>query len=73
MAGITEEQPRFECVFCAGEVGSGDASLCSLRLTTHWGETRPKQREQQFFCHAACFRQAVHPGIPLYAFDLDGV
>jgi hypothetical protein len=60
----------YQCVFCGETVMSSHLDVCALILVTNRDKPSEAQQEQEFWCHAACFRQRTHPSVPLYIFDL---
>lgn len=63
------EGEKFQCMFCATTVYSKDQDFCILELKTNWDQPDEVPKEQDFFCHAKCFRKAAHPKTPLYILD----
>jgi hypothetical protein len=65
---------RLQCWYCEQEIAYEGYDPCAVILVTNWaGESRARQREQQFFAHAECFRSSGS-GSDLYilAPDFDG-
>ena len=63
---------KYQCCFCGDSIQSGALDVCALVLIVRWEKEPAVQREQQFFCHVACFRKHAHDSVPFYALDVDG-
>jgi hypothetical protein len=61
----------FQCFFCGEGIEEMGYDPCVLVLGTNWTGPPPRQREQQFWCHADCLRAAAHRSVPLYTLDAE--
>jgi hypothetical protein len=59
------------CAFCAETVETAGVDPCALVVVTSWWAPEEAQREQQFFCHADCLRNRLHPKVAVHAEVLD--
>lgn len=59
---------KYQCMFCGGAI-QPESGVCAVILVTNWAGPQDEQVEQQFFCHADCFRRHAHPSVPLYVLD----
>jgi hypothetical protein len=60
---------RVQCWYCGQEIDYEGPDPCAVIFVTNWAEPT-KQREQQFFAHAECFRKSGS-GTDLYVLDDD--
>jgi hypothetical protein len=63
---------EYQCFFCGDGIQSGGLDVCALVLIVRWDQDSAVQRDQQFFCHATCFRKHAHDSVPLYSLDVEG-
>jgi hypothetical protein len=57
------EPVTYLCCLCGAAIGPGHRlDPCSLILVTNFSTAREGQREQQFCCHFACFRERNRVG-----------
>ena len=64
-----EGRLRVRCWYCEKQIAYEGFDPCAVILVTNWAEER-RQREQQFFAHAKCFRESGS-GTDLYIFEDD--
>jgi hypothetical protein len=68
---MTRDTLRLQCWYCGEQIAYEGFDPCAVILVTNWaGPEKDKQREQQFFAHADCFRKSGS-GEDLYVFDDD--
>ena len=60
---------RVACWYCEEAIEYDGFDPCAVILVTNWAE-ESKQREQQFFAHADCFRTSGS-GTDLYVLEDD--
>jgi len=61
---VTEQSAdTYICIFCAQRIAPGPLDPCALHLVGKIDRPRNEQKEQGFYCHAACLqgRAAIHP------------
>jgi 3-phosphoglycerate kinase len=51
------------CAFCGETADGGPVDPCALIVVSHWRAPQERQREQQFFTHADCLRERLHPDV----------
>ncbi|MBS0420876.1 MAG: hypothetical protein JSR66_24405 [Proteobacteria bacterium] len=49
---MSDDKLAYECCFCHQAI---EGDITALILVTRWNGPQEKQREQQWFCHSACF------------------
>ena len=64
-----EGRLRLQCWYCTEEIEYGGLDPCAVILVASWGDEE-REREQQFFAHAECFRKSGS-GTDLYILDPD--
>jgi hypothetical protein len=60
---------RLQCWYCLDQIEYQGFDPCAVVLIANWGD-KNRQREQQFFAHAECFR-ASGSGEELHILDPD--
>lgn len=60
---------RVQCWYCQREIEYAGLDRCEVIIVANWAE-EGRQKEQQFFAHAECFRRSGS-GSDLYVFDDD--
>lgn len=60
-------QLRLQCWYCEEEIEHTGFDPCAVIFVANWAQ-EGKEREQQFFAHAACFRKSGS-GTELYVLD----
>jgi len=60
----------YQCCFCGQQIKSIGFDVGGLFYTTNVDGPVDKQNSQQFWCHANCLKELLHPSVPLYIFDL---
>ena len=58
-----------QCCFCGRRVEAAGLDPCSLTLAPRVEGPFAEAREQDFWCHADCFRRVAHESVPLYILD----
>ena len=58
-------------MFCGRPVAAEGLDPCQVVVTNGWARPREDQAYQEFFAHAACLREAVHPSLVEDAYVLD--
>jgi hypothetical protein len=56
---------EYQCCFCGEGIGESAVDPCAIVLIGNWLSPVEKQAEQQFFCHVACFKEAMWPNVPV--------
>ncbi|MCL4517493.1 MAG: Imm27 family immunity protein [Firmicutes bacterium] len=64
--GMETVKPRFQCCFCGKTIERREKNICTLVFTSNLDGHEESHINQQFFCHAKCFKKRVHRKIPLY-------
>ena len=59
------------CAFCGKTVDDVALDPCALVVVSKWGSEEAEQREQQFFTHAKCLLDGMHPDVRSEAYVLD--
>jgi hypothetical protein len=67
---------KLQCCLCGKGIGDNlevahRLDPCALVLVANWDKELPEPKEQQFFCHFACFKRVVEPHAPLHIEDAD--
>jgi len=60
----------YQCCFCGESIAPAGPDVGGLLYTTNIDRPVEEQHDQQLWCHAACFKQHLHPSVPLYVLDL---
>ena len=53
----------YQCCFCGEEILPKPPDVCALVLHTAF-QMGLSEETQTFFCHAACLRERLSPGVP---------
>jgi hypothetical protein len=56
---------QYQCCFCGKTISESAVDPCAIVLVGNWRSPPQQQAEQQFFCHVACFKQAMWPNVPV--------
>ncbi len=62
------------CCFCGDRVDEGETHAidpCAIFLVGHANLPHAEQKEQQFWCHAECFRKAITLDGVMYILEPD--
>jgi hypothetical protein len=59
----------FQCVYCGERIQEVALDPCELTLVVSGPQESP-ERQQTFWCHAACFRRCAFKNVPLYVLAL---
>jgi hypothetical protein len=51
---------ELQCCFCSNGIRTGVINPCNLSILSNVDKTQGKQSNQLFFCHAECFKLALH-------------
>jgi hypothetical protein len=63
-----------QCCLCGNPVSRGESHSvdpCCILLIGHADRERRDQKEQQFWCHAECFRKALADKSIMYILERD--
>lgn len=52
---------EYMCALCGQGIDDGDLDPCALIVVGKWRAPEREQREQQFFTHAQCLLEVLHP------------
>jgi hypothetical protein len=66
---VEPDEPLYMCMFCGEAIEPTETDPCSCVLSTAWSETDVEKETAQYWFHARCLRQRVHPRVPLYFLD----
>jgi hypothetical protein len=61
----------YMCAFCGEDAEGAEIDPCAVIVVARWREPADRQREQQFFAHAQCLRDRLHPDAAAVADVLD--
>ena len=61
----------YMCAFCGEDAEGAEIDPCAVIVVARWREPEEQQREQQFFAHAACLGERLHPDVAVHARVLD--
>ena len=54
------------CCFCKENIKSDHVNPCNLNILTNWDKLPDRQDDQDFWCHAQCFEEKLHPQLRSY-------
>jgi len=60
---------RLQCWYCRQQIAHEESDPCAVILVASWGD-QERQRSQQFFAHAECFRRSGS-GTDIHILDPD--
>jgi hypothetical protein len=63
------KEVKYACAFCGEAIESVGPDIGALILVANWNGPTDSQQEQQFFCHADCFRGHVRASVPICILD----
>jgi hypothetical protein len=62
---------KYQCCFCGKTIKPISPDVCSiLFMVDYESSSGMGSHEQQFWCHALCFKNCCHKSAPLYVLDL---
>jgi hypothetical protein len=70
LARLSSGEGAYQCWYCEQPIAREGFDPCAVILVASWAERPGRQREQQFFAPADCFRRSGS-GADLYALDPD--
>lgn len=63
---------EYTCCFCDEGIKSGKADPCDINILINIDKSPDMQSSQTFYCHIACFKSKMSPGVGYY-FMLDQI